>query len=70
MIMCYVFLSIVVYPNMLVCWVSLSIVAHLNILNCNVYPQSIIVIPLEVYFLEKGNNIMTWPIIPKHLFFG
>jgi hypothetical protein len=44
------------------------IVAHLNILNCNVYPQSIIVITLEVYFLEKGNNIMTWPIIPKHLF--
>jgi hypothetical protein len=21
-------------------------------------------------FLEKGNNIMTWPIIPKHLFCG
>ena len=52
------------------CYVSLSIVAHLNILNCNVYPQSIIVIPLEVYFLEKGNNIMTWPIILKHLFCG
>jgi hypothetical protein len=34
---------------MLMCCVSLSIVAHLNILNCNVYRQSIIVIPLEVY---------------------
>jgi hypothetical protein len=60
----------VLYYDMLMCYVSLSIVAHLNILNCNVYPQSIIVIPLEVYFLEKGNNIMTWPIIPKHLFCG
>jgi len=49
MLVCCVSLSIVAYSNMLVCYVSLSIVVYVII--CSVYPQSTIVICLEVYFL-------------------